>query len=152
MPWQSVAIKLEAELAALLEGLPNKSAFVRKAILAQLEVPCPLCQGACTMSRGLHDHYAPAVRSHAQRKCAGCDEVLPLPHSQANVSGEDRPRIDQFLRGGPLYCANCYRSAPSCPGCGWHLTADSDMKCPCPSQETSGEPRRGRADHGGDPA
>ncbi len=152
MPRRSVAIKLEAELAALLEGLPNKCAFVRKAILAQLEVPCPLCQGAGTMSRGLHDHYSPAIAGHARRKCAGCDEVLPLPRSLANVSGEDPPQVEQFSRGGPLYCPNCYQAVPPCPGCGWRLPADSGRKCPCPSTETSGEHRRGRADHGDDQA
>ena len=41
-----VAFKVEQELADLLNSLPNKSAFIRKAIAAQLGVSCPLCKGA----------------------------------------------------------------------------------------------------------
>ena len=35
--------KVESELAELLDKLPNKSAFIRNAIAAQLGVACPLC-------------------------------------------------------------------------------------------------------------
>ena len=56
-----VAFKVEAELAEFLNKLPNKSAFIRKAIAAQLGVSCPLCQGKGVVPRGVHDHFAPLV-------------------------------------------------------------------------------------------
>ena len=54
-----VAFKVEEELADLLDKLPNKSAFIRKAIEAQLGRPCPLCSGKGAVSpRGAPDWSA----------------------------------------------------------------------------------------------
>lgn len=41
------SVRLDAELLGVLRRLPNRSAFLRRAILAALsqELPCPLCQG-----------------------------------------------------------------------------------------------------------
>src|SRR6476659_4391606 len=60
-----VAFKVEEELADLLNKLPNKSAFIRKAIEAQLGMACPLCNGKGVVPRGVHDHYAPLIKQHA---------------------------------------------------------------------------------------
>src|SRR6476469_5136244 len=80
---QIVAFKVEEELAKFLDNLPNKSEFIRKAILAQFGMTCPLTADA-----------APAA---------------------------DQKRIEQFLHGGPLYCARCYPTMSSCDDCGWHV-------------------------------
>jgi hypothetical protein len=29
--------------------------------------------------------------------------------------------MEQFLKGGPLYCAKCYPAVPPCDDCGWHV-------------------------------
>ena len=58
-----VAFKVEEELADLLNKLPNKSAFIRKAIAAQLGMACPLCNGKGVVPRGVHDHYAAAAQA-----------------------------------------------------------------------------------------
>jgi len=41
-----VAFKVEEELADFLNQLPNKSAFIRKAIRRQMSMACPLCHGS----------------------------------------------------------------------------------------------------------
>src|SRR6516164_5740776 len=64
-----VAFKVEKELAELLNKLPNKSAFIRKAIAAQLGVACPLCQGKGMVPRGVHDHFAPLLAQFKSRSC-----------------------------------------------------------------------------------
>src|SRR5205823_8036386 len=56
-----VAFKVEEQLAEFLNKLPNKSAFIRKAIAAQLGMECPLCHGKGVVPRGVHDHYAPLL-------------------------------------------------------------------------------------------
>src|SRR5262245_11556894 len=118
---QIVAFKVEDQLAEFLNKLPNKSAFIRKAIVAQLGMACPLCTGSGVVARGLHDHYAPILAKNNLRKCDGCGDKQTLPHSVMDVPETDRPRLEQFLRGGPLYCPNCYSKAPSCDDCGWHV-------------------------------
>ena len=46
-----VAFKVEEELADFLNQLPNKSAFIRKAIAAQMSMACPLCHGSGQATR-----------------------------------------------------------------------------------------------------
>src|SRR6266513_226420 len=74
-----VAFKVEEELAEFLNKLPNKSAFIRKAIAAQLGMACPLCNGSGIVPRGVHDHYAPLLSRFNSRSCDGCGHKLPLP-------------------------------------------------------------------------
>jgi hypothetical protein len=119
-----VAFKVESELAELLNNLPNKSAFIRKAIAAQLGVSCPLCHGNGVIPRGLHEHYAPLLARFSSRHCDGCGNELNLPLDPGDLDDESRSRLEQFFLGGPLYCNGCYDKAPSCDDCGWHITPD----------------------------
>lgn len=119
-----VAFKVEEELAEFLNKLPNKSAFIRKAIAEQMKSACPLCNGAGVVSRGIHDHYAPLLAKFDSRDCDGCGHTLPLPRDPGDLTPEDRARMEQFFHGGPLYCDGCYDKAPTCGECGWHITQD----------------------------
>jgi hypothetical protein len=119
-----VAFKVEAELAEFLNKLPNKSAFIRKAIAAQLKMACPLCNGSGVVSRGVHDHYASLLPQLNMRNCDGCGDQLPLPHDPGDLAQDDHNRLEQFFHGGPLYCDDCYDKAPECGGCGWHIARD----------------------------
>lgn len=116
-----VAFKVEEELAELLNKLPNKSAFIRKAIAAQLGLTCPLCDGKGVVPRGIHDHFAPRLSRINSRQCDSCGDEMPLPREAGDLSVEDRSRLEQFFHGGPLYCDDCYDKAPSCGECGWHI-------------------------------
>ena len=119
-----VAFKVEEELAEFLNKLPNKSAFIRKAIASQLSIACPLCNGAGLVPRGVHDHYAPLLVRHNSRQCESCGNKLPLPREPGDLSPPDRERLEQFFHGGPLYCDDCYDKAPTCDDCGWHIAPD----------------------------
>jgi hypothetical protein len=119
-----VAFKVEEELAEFLNKLPNKSAFIRKAIAAQLKMACPLCQGAGVVSRGVHDHYASLLPQLNSRGCEGCGHKLPIPSDPGELANEPRHRLEQFFHGGPLYCDDCYEKAPTCDDCGWHIGED----------------------------
>ncbi len=119
-----VAFKVEQELARVLDQLPNKSDFIRRAIIAQLNMACPLCEGTGVLPRGLHDHYVAHLREIAQRNCERCGRSEPLPASPAEIPAEDRPRLEQFFFGGPFYCHNCYDTAPACDDCGWHIAPE----------------------------
>ena len=120
----AVAFKAEAELVELLNRLPNKSAFIRKAIAAQLGAPCPLCNGRGVVSRGIHDHFAPLIQSNRSHPCAGCGDGQFLPNDPGELRLEDRARLEQFSMGGPLYCDACYHAALPCEDCGWHIDQD----------------------------
>src|SRR5262245_48244368 len=119
-----VAFKVEEELADFLNQLPNKSAFIRKAIAAQMSMACPVCHGSGQVSRWVHDHFVPLLQTLSGRKCDGCGTKMSLPDDPGNLSAEDQARLEQFFRGGPLYCDPCYDKAPTCDDCGWHIDED----------------------------
>ena len=119
-----VAFKVEAELAEFLNKLPNKSAFIRKAIAAQMSTACPLCNGAGQVSRWAHDHYAPLLADWNLRQCDGCGDKMTLPRDPGDLSSDDQTRLVQYFKGGPLLCDPCYGKAPPCDDCGWHITTE----------------------------
>ena len=121
-----VAFKVEQELAELLNRLPNKSAFIRKAIAAQLGMTCPLCNGKGVVSRGVHAHFEGVIRQHRSHQCDGCGSELPLPREDEDqLAADDQARLEQFFLGGPLYCDGCYDRAPTCDDCGWHIAPEN---------------------------
>jgi len=119
-----VAFKVEEDLAEFLNKLPNKSDFIRKAIVAQFGMACPLCNGSGVVARGLHVHYKPVIAANNHRPCEKCEAEQALPLTLDAVAAEDRPRIEQFFHGGPLYCAKCYPKVPPCDDCGWHIPVE----------------------------
>ena len=80
-----VAFKVEEDLAEFLNKLPNKSAFIRKAIVAQLGMACPLCTGTGVVPRGIHDHYAPMLSRYNVRRCDGCGNKQTLPRDLVHL-------------------------------------------------------------------
>jgi len=116
-----VAFKVESELAELLNRLPNKSAYIRNAIAAQLGMSCPLCDGKGTVACSLYEHYKPLIDAERRRACIGCGDELSLPSESEELAPQDRVRLEQFFHGGPLYCASCFHTAPPCEKCGWHV-------------------------------
>ena len=116
-----VAFKVEEELAQFLNNLPNKSDFIRKAILAQFGMTCPLCTGTGVVPRGIHDHYKPVIADRNSRPCEKCKSAVEVPLSADAAAPADRKRLEQFLHGGPLYCGKCYPNVPPCDDCDWHV-------------------------------
>ena len=117
-----VAFKVEPELAEFLNKLPNKSAFIRKAIAAQMSTACPLCAGSGQVSRWAHDHYVPLLAEWSKHDCDSCGDNLTLPRDPGDLSPGDQLRMEQYFKGGPLLCDPCYDKAPPCDDCGWHIT------------------------------
>jgi hypothetical protein len=119
-----VAFKVEEKLARLLDQLPNKSDFIRKAIMDQLGLgqACPLCEGKGIVPPAIHEQYTSLINSAARGPCNACG-TQPSPSSEpGELAPQDRARLEQFFGGGPLYCASCYQKAPACDECGWHVS------------------------------
>lgn len=123
-----VAFKVEDDLAEFLNNLPNKSDFIRKAILAQFGMTCPLCVGSGVVPRGLHDHYKPVIEGHTKRACEKCKSPTDIPLTADGATGNDKKRYEQFLRSGTLYCSKCYPSIPKCHDCDWHVPTEKAIE------------------------
>lgn len=67
--------KTDEGLAEILDRIPNKSEFIRKAIEVALENKCPLCTGTGTLTPAQHKHMQHFLTLHPLRKCEECDAV-----------------------------------------------------------------------------
>lgn len=87
-----ITFKADAELMAALEGVSNRSAFIRDAILQALENRCPLCRGTGLLSLEQKKHWEDFAHHHHVEECGDChafhlvcdcDAVAGLPVKKA---------------------------------------------------------------------
>jgi hypothetical protein len=73
-PQRMVTFKAEESLIEAMEGIPNRSAFIRAAILAALDSACPLCHGTGVLSPNQRRHWQDFAESHPLVMCSDCNE------------------------------------------------------------------------------
>jgi hypothetical protein len=112
-----VAFKVEPELAALLDAMPNKSEFIRAAVQSRLATACPLCRGSgIAPFGGVGDELAKLVSQHPLCVCAGCGVKEPRPcHTPGHC--DDDSRVLVFERWGIFYCEACAAQMSFCVEC-----------------------------------
>jgi len=69
-----ISFKADPTLLQAMQGLPNRSEFIRAAVLAALDSACPLCRGTGILSPAQRRHWTAFARSHALRECGDCHE------------------------------------------------------------------------------
>jgi hypothetical protein len=70
-----ITFKADDELLEALRGVPNRSEFIRRAILQALESSCPLCGGTGLLTPMQKRHWEEFSRSHPLRECDDCHEM-----------------------------------------------------------------------------
>jgi hypothetical protein len=122
-PKQVVAFKVDPDLAALLDAMPNKSEFIRAAVQSRLTSVCPLCRGTGVAPHGaVADDYVRLVQQHPLVACSGCGAREPRPCHSPGHCDEDA-RIAAFERFGIFFCEPCFAAAARCDGCTRPLVA-----------------------------
>jgi hypothetical protein len=58
-----------------VEGVTNRSEFIRAAILAALDGACPLCHGTGVLSPRQRQHWSEFSATHAVETCGDCHET-----------------------------------------------------------------------------
>jgi hypothetical protein len=115
---QIVAFKVEPDLAALLDAMPNKSEFIRNAVARQLSTACPLCRGTgIAPFTGVSDELTRLVQQHPLCVCAGCGVKVPRPCHTPGHCEEDSSRLESFERWGVFYCEGCGPAVAFCSDC-----------------------------------
>ena len=71
-----LTFKSDPALAAALRALPNRSDFIRAAVLAALDNACPLCGGSGLLSPKQKEHWEKLRAGHHITKCGECDEFV----------------------------------------------------------------------------
>ena len=70
-----ITFKAGASLAGAIRRLPNRSEFIRAAILSAMEHACPLCQGTGILTPEQKKHWDTFARHHSVKQCRQCDAV-----------------------------------------------------------------------------
>jgi len=71
---QIITFKVDASLIEALEGVGNRSEFIRSAVEAALENTCPLCKGRGTLTPNQRSHWDAAAGHHRMKRCHDCNE------------------------------------------------------------------------------
>lgn len=69
-----ITLKVDRSLAEALEGVANRSRFIRDAIAHALDNSCPLCMGTGILTPSQKEHWARFAEGHAVRQCPDCHE------------------------------------------------------------------------------
>lgn len=68
----TVTFKADEGLLEALEGVQNRSAFIRDAVLAALDNRCPLCRGTGILTPEQKVHWTEFSRRHHIEECGDC--------------------------------------------------------------------------------
>ena len=82
-----ISFKAEPSLLRAMEHIPNRSEFIRNAILAALDGVCPLCQGTGILTPDQKTHWERFARHHQLERCGHC-QALHIVCDQAGDGGE----------------------------------------------------------------
>jgi hypothetical protein len=69
-----VTFKADASLLDALRGVPNRSEFIRSAVLAALDSTCPLCKGTGNLTPHQRSHWQVLTDDHSLEECNNCHE------------------------------------------------------------------------------
>jgi len=70
-----VTFKVDRSLLAAMKGIPNRSRFIRSAILAALDSACPLCKGTGILTPKQKEHWDAFAVDHTVQECGKCHEI-----------------------------------------------------------------------------
>jgi len=69
-----ITFKVDDDLLKVLEKIPNRSAFIRTAIVSALENVCPLCNGTGKLTSNQKRHWQDFAEDHMMCTCRECHE------------------------------------------------------------------------------
>ena len=70
-----ISFKADESLNKALEGIENRSAFIRAAILSALDSVCPLCKGSGILTSEQRRHWDAFTENHPLEQCEECEAV-----------------------------------------------------------------------------
>lgn len=69
-----ITFKVDEDLMRLLRDIPNRSEFIRKAVMNALEAACPLCGGNGVLTPSQCGHWKTFSTGHSVELCRQCNE------------------------------------------------------------------------------
>ncbi len=69
-----ITFKVDTSLAGVIRHLPNRSEFIRTAVLRAFENACPLCDGTGILTPEQKKHWDSIAADHHIEQCCECHE------------------------------------------------------------------------------
>ena len=88
-----ITFKADDELTDAMAGIPNRSEFIRTAILTALDSSCPLCRGTGILTPTQKLHWERFSRTHTVKECETCHAyhlvcgTVGQPHGEKGAQG-----------------------------------------------------------------
>ena len=70
-----ITFKADLSLLEAMKGIPNRSEFIRNAILAWLDSACPICNGTGILRHYQKKHLDNFILDHPLEECSACNEL-----------------------------------------------------------------------------
>jgi hypothetical protein len=70
-----ITFKVDEALSKALDGIPNRSEFIRTALLTALQSSCPLCRGTGILTPQQQKHWQEFAQNHPLTKCDECHSL-----------------------------------------------------------------------------
>jgi hypothetical protein len=70
-----ITFKVDESLRKAMKAIPNRSEFIRAAILTALDSVCPLCMGTGILTPDQRQHWDRFQENHRLVECADCHAV-----------------------------------------------------------------------------
>jgi hypothetical protein len=93
-----VSFRVDQHLAEILNSLPDKSAFIREAILRRFYTICPFCQGRGVLPQVIAGWLQSQIPASAFVECTCCHYVYPTEVIDAKAASSP---ADKFV------CTHC---------------------------------------------
>lgn len=71
-----ISFKVDNALKKALEGVSNRSEFIRAAILSAMDSACPLCKGTGILTPHQREHWNEFKKDHVLQKCKECNSWI----------------------------------------------------------------------------
>jgi len=82
-----VTFKADESLLEAMKGIPNRSEFIRSAVMHALDSVCPLCRGTGILTEHQEAHWKDFAGDHKIEECDDCHEMhIVCKHQDENVS------------------------------------------------------------------
>ena len=81
-----VSFRVDQHLAEILNSLPDKSAFIREAILRRFHIACPFCQGQGVIPKIIADWLQKQLPPFESAECTCCHYHYPTQRVQAELA------------------------------------------------------------------
>ena len=69
-----VTFKVDQNLFKIIKEIPNRSEFIRQAIISALGSVCPLCNGTGMLTPSQKQHWDDFSEDHSMETCMDCNE------------------------------------------------------------------------------